>query len=210
VDGSSAGSLRESLERIALEQRMKNAQLAEAALADGGVPFAAEAVELLATMPMKVRRCPCACPHADDPSLVTVQPTPLTKLVVACSARVRPAACCPFGCRPLPCRLHQPAQYVAAGMLPQEQWKHYALAIPYYTHFTSPIRRYADVLVHRVLTATLDHAAIDHSPSAPAAAPLPRALLKLSMDELGARAERCNEKKAAAKAAQEQVGGGGM
>lgn len=48
------------------------------------------------------------------------------------------------------------ALYFCSGVLQdQAQFRHYALNVPLYTHFTSPIRRFADVLVHRLLAATL-------------------------------------------------------
>ncbi|CAM9803551.1 unnamed protein product [Scytosiphon promiscuus] len=57
--------------------------------------------------------------------------------------------------RILSTRCMLPAQYFCSGEEAQEDWHHYGLAAPIYTHFTSPIRRYADVCVHRLLGAAI-------------------------------------------------------
>ncbi|KAI9294598.1 RNB-domain-containing protein, partial [Neoconidiobolus thromboides FSU 785] len=75
--------------------------------------------------------------------------------------------------RILTTRCMMQAQYFSSGSVPQEEFKHYGLATDIYTHFTSPIRRYSDVIVHRLLHASID---VDH--------PLDPALLnKQGMEE---------------------------
>uniref|UniRef100_A0ABI7Z8K4 RNB domain-containing protein n=1 Tax=Felis catus TaxID=9685 RepID=A0ABI7Z8K4_FELCA len=82
----------------------------------------------------------------------------------------------------------QMALYFCSGTLrDQAQFRHYALNVPLYTHFTSPIRRFADVLVHRLLAATLGY----------------RELPDLEPDALQKQADHCNDRRMASKRVQE-------
>ncbi|KAI1929611.1 exosome catalytic subunit dis3 [Ophidiomyces ophidiicola] len=49
------------------------------------------------------------------------------------------------------------AEYFCAGAHAESEFRHYGLASPIYTHFTSPIRRYADLVVHRQLAAAIGY-----------------------------------------------------
>lgn len=83
----------------------------------------------------------------------------------------------------------QRARYVVKGKQADGDSGHYALNLPLYTHFTSPSRRYADIVVHRqfeaVLAGTVDEFSED-------------------VESLSKTADMCNTKKDSACNAQEQ------
>ncbi|UYV82058.1 DIS3L2, partial [Cordylochernes scorpioides] len=72
------------------------------------------------------------------------------------------------------------ALYFCSGCLEDPaEYHHYALNVPLYTHFTSPIRRYPDILVHRLLAASLNY----------------QATPAMSAKEMQVCAEHCNDTK---------------
>ncbi|KAG7096895.1 hypothetical protein E1B28_004301 [Marasmius oreades] len=84
----------------------------------------------------------------------------------------------------------QRAKYFCAGMLDIAKYHHYALNVPLYTHFTSPIRRYADLLVHRQVESILQAGA--------------EPKFTMDRDAVAKVAQQCNIKRDSAVLAQEQ------
>lgn len=78
----------------------------------------------------------------------------------------------------------RPAEYVCLSTI--DDVSHFALSFDFYTHFTSPIRRYADILVHRQIDWVLN---------------------KMSgnciVDNIQEQCDKCNAKKKASRLAQE-------
>ncbi|QPG96799.1 hypothetical protein C2857_005289 [Epichloe festucae Fl1] len=80
-------------------------------------------------------------------------------------------------------------KYFITGKTPKQLWPHYFLNVPLYTHFTSPTRRYADIIVHRQLEAVLSDGKIEFADD---------------LDGLVKTVEACNTKKESAQNAQDQ------
>lgn len=88
-------------------------------------------------------------------------------------------------------------KYYVAGKIDPENYGHWYYNLPLYTHFTSPSKRYADLVVHRQLKAVLNSANTDNDIEQ-------QQEFKDDIENLKMVAEYCNFKKDNALAAQHQ------
>ncbi|XP_076641254.1 DIS3-like exonuclease 2 [Halictus rubicundus] len=78
----------------------------------------------------------------------------------------------------------------SSSLKTEEDLRHYALNVSYYTHFTSPIRRYSDCVVHRLLYSVIKNEAMPE---------------RWSKEMCMKIAANCNLKKWSAQLAQKQI-----
>ncbi|KAI8077552.1 hypothetical protein BDF21DRAFT_439053 [Thamnidium elegans] len=81
----------------------------------------------------------------------------------------------------------QRAKYFCTGSTDTNKFRHYALNVPLYTHFTSPIRRFADIIVHRQLQSAI----------------LEKDFCGYKKSDITKAASHCNERKEGAKNSQD-------
>jgi protein SSD1 len=84
------------------------------------------------------------------------------------------------------------SKYFVAGKVDPENYGSFYFNLPLFTHFTSPLRRYADLIVHRQLKNSLK----PHGE--------PTVITNEDLESLKMTAEYCNFRKDCAKAAQDQ------
>ncbi|KAI9485602.1 MAG: hypothetical protein EXX96DRAFT_645529 [Benjaminiella poitrasii] len=82
----------------------------------------------------------------------------------------------------------QPPKYFCTGTFDILKYSHFATGVPLFTHFTAPLRRYADIIVHRQLESTL----------------MGEKHFYLDRDTVQKLAQHCNVKKEASITAREQ------
>lgn len=79
--------------------------------------------------------------------------------------------------------MQQALYFCSGGVTDPSKFRHFALNEMFYTHFTSPIRRYPDILVHRLLAASLGYST----------------LTTLTCTEMQRIANHCNKRKTASR-----------
>ena len=94
------------------------------------------------------------------------------------------------------------AQYLSSGDVSEKDYAHFGLAVPVYTHFTSPIRRYPDIIVHRQLLLAVGDSKVSGSDDDTLDLVKSKALVEMQTPTfVRAVAENANAKSRAAKAA---------
>ncbi|KAJ2702946.1 hypothetical protein FB645_004070 [Coemansia sp. IMI 203386] len=198
-----------------IEEFMLLANMSVAARIEASFP---DAALLRRHSPPLARRLDEVCAQLHHAG-ITIDPTSSASIQASLAAIADPDVRSTVECA-LTAPMQRAAYFCTHAVADPAAYAHYALSVPLYTHFTSPIRRYADVIVHRTLEAALAkdgrHLAAAHPllpnhwsryfPHAPHAGLLPHGSAPELVPEpnvISEIAHTCNLRKDAAKKAQD-------